>query len=143
MNWNQINTVLAPIDLEETDDVGLRLALQAATGAEGVHVLYVLPELEPSLVTQIDVQTRIATARQNLRAWLTEQGAPDSVRTHVTTGNAAAAIALLAETLSADLVILPSRGRKGLQRALLGSVAERAVRLSPCPVLVVKRSDST
>ncbi len=138
MNWNQIDTVIAPIDLEEADDAGLKLALQAASTPGGVHALYVLPELEPSLVTQIDLQTRTATARRNLRAWLEQQGAPDGVRTHIATGNPASAVALLAETVSADLVILPSKGRKRLQRALLGSVAERSVRLCPCPVLVLK-----
>jgi nucleotide-binding universal stress UspA family protein len=37
----------------------------------------------------------------------------------------------------ADVVVMGTRGRRGVARALLGSVAEKVVRLSPVPVLVV------
>jgi nucleotide-binding universal stress UspA family protein len=37
-----------------------------------------------------------------------------------------------------DLVVVGSHGRRGLPRALLGSVAEKIVRTAPCPVLVVR-----
>jgi nucleotide-binding universal stress UspA family protein len=139
MDWNQIKRVVAPIDLEDADPQGIRLALQAAVSADGVHVLYVLPEVEPSLLTQIDDGKRLSNARTALRTWLQEHGYPDEVRTHVRVGNAAPLIAMLAETVEAELVILPSHGRKGLRRALMGSVSERATRLCPCPVLVLKR----
>ena len=43
----------------------------------------------------------------------------------------------VAEEEHFDLVIMGSHGRTGLGHMLLGSVAERVVRLSPCPVLVV------
>jgi nucleotide-binding universal stress UspA family protein len=38
-----------------------------------------------------------------------------------------------------DLVLISTHGRRGLSHALLGSVAERVVRLSPVPVLVLRR----
>lgn len=41
---------------------------------------------------------------------------------------------------SADLVVVGSRGRLGVPRVLLGSVAERVIRLSPAPVLTVRSS---
>ena len=37
-----------------------------------------------------------------------------------------------------DLIIMGTQGRTGLQHVLLGSVAEKVVRLAPCPVLTVK-----
>jgi nucleotide-binding universal stress UspA family protein len=40
----------------------------------------------------------------------------------------------------ADLVVVGTHGRGGLNRLLLGSVAERVVRLAPCPVLTVRSS---
>jgi nucleotide-binding universal stress UspA family protein len=43
--------------------------------------------------------------------------------------------------ISADLVVVGSQGRRGLPRFVLGSVAERVVRLSPAPVLTVHPSD--
>lgn len=48
-----------------------------------------------------------------------------------------------AERGSADLIVIGSHGRKGLPRALLGSVAEKVVRLSKVPVLVVHGSDAS
>ena len=46
-------------------------------------------------------------------------------------------ILAVARARGADLVVVGSHGRKGLPRAVLGSTAERVVRLSPVPVLVV------
>ena len=43
-----------------------------------------------------------------------------------------------AAEIKADLIVMPSHGYKGAKRFLLGSVAERVVRLSPCPVLILK-----
>lgn len=52
--------------------------------------------------------------------------------------DAGEAISEHARSVGADLVIVGSHGRTGFKRVLLGSVAERVVRLSPCPVLVVR-----
>jgi universal stress protein A len=43
-----------------------------------------------------------------------------------------------AEDLPAELIVMGTRGLTGLKHAVLGSVAERVVRLAPCPVLTVK-----
>jgi nucleotide-binding universal stress UspA family protein len=44
-----------------------------------------------------------------------------------------------AEEWSADLIVMGTHGRSGVERALAGSVAERVIRLAPCPVLVSRR----
>jgi nucleotide-binding universal stress UspA family protein len=46
-------------------------------------------------------------------------------------------IVKVAEEKGADLLVMGSRGKGGLERALLGSQTERALRYSPCPVLIV------
>ena len=43
-----------------------------------------------------------------------------------------------AERIGADLIVMGTRGLSGLQQVVLGSVAERTVRMAPCPVLTVK-----
>ena len=53
-------------------------------------------------------------------------------------GHAADTIVRVARERSVDLIVMSTHGRTGLQHVLLGSVAEKVVRLSPCPVLTVK-----
>ncbi|HEY7816644.1 MAG TPA: universal stress protein, partial [Vicinamibacteria bacterium] len=48
----------------------------------------------------------------------------------------------LTRKIGADLIVIGSRGLGGLQRWLLGSVAERTVRRAPCPVLTVSANDA-
>ena len=52
------------------------------------------------------------------------------------------AINLAAEETEADLIVMGTRGLSGLKHAVLGSVAERVVRLAPCPVLTVKHPEA-
>jgi nucleotide-binding universal stress UspA family protein len=44
----------------------------------------------------------------------------------------------VADRVNADLIVMGTHGRRGVSRALLGSVAERVVRMSPVPVLSVR-----
>jgi nucleotide-binding universal stress UspA family protein len=43
-----------------------------------------------------------------------------------------------AKDQGADLIVMGTHGRTGLTHALMGSVAEKVVRLAPCPVLVTR-----
>jgi nucleotide-binding universal stress UspA family protein len=53
-------------------------------------------------------------------------------------GSPAAAIIHLAEQEGVDMIVMPTHGRTGLLRLLMGSVAEEVVRKAKCPVLTVK-----
>jgi nucleotide-binding universal stress UspA family protein len=53
-------------------------------------------------------------------------------------GGVAAEIVTLAEDIGAGLIVMGSRGRGGIRRALMGSVSESVVRHAHCPVLVVR-----
>jgi len=61
-----------------------------------------------------------------------------SVRAFVLSGRPADAIIETAQEKKADLIVLGSHGRTGVERLLMGSVAERVIVLASCPVLVVK-----
>jgi nucleotide-binding universal stress UspA family protein len=60
------------------------------------------------------------------------------VSTEVRTGNAAKEILEAARETNADLMVMGTRGRTGIAHIVMGSVAERVVRLAPCPVLTLK-----
>lgn len=59
---------------------------------------------------------------------------------HVLSSNAVSGITELASEVGADLIVLPTHGRTGIAKILIGSVAEAVVRLASCPVLVVRAS---
>jgi nucleotide-binding universal stress UspA family protein len=60
------------------------------------------------------------------------------VEAFVREGSPAETISDVASERGADLVVMGTRGLTGLRHVLLGSVAERTVRIAPCPVLTVK-----
>jgi nucleotide-binding universal stress UspA family protein len=70
-----------------------------------------------------------------------EEGALDGViiTAHEVIGEPSLAITQMAAELKSDLVILGTHGRRGLERLLLGSVAEAVSRECPCSVYVVRR----
>jgi len=57
-------------------------------------------------------------------------------------GPTAETIVRVARERGADLIVMGTHGRTGLQHVLLGSVAEKVVRLAPCPVLTVRRTEA-
>lgn len=136
------STVVIPTDFSDLSLEALKPALALAEGdASRLHVVSVLmPVVPPSpgiVWGTIDDQVRLTRVREALDEMLAEKGLSD-VNTHVVIGQPANTIAELADELDADLVIVTSHGRTGIVRAALGSVAERVVRLSKCPVLVLK-----
>jgi nucleotide-binding universal stress UspA family protein len=60
------------------------------------------------------------------------------VEAQVIEGNPAMEITKFAKEHDIDLIVVGTLGKSGIDRILLGSVAEKIVRLSNCPVLVIK-----
>lgn len=83
-----------------------------------------------------DACTRYLTARA---AELEQQGVSARWRV-MAPGDVALSITEAAEKDAADLIILTSHGRTGLGHALMGSVAEKVARHSPCPVMILRRA---
>ena len=110
--------------------------------AEEVHVVHVLPELaqsEPMVLWEAwESQKRHKHAEDELRKFLAGDRYV-GLALHVFVGDPGQEITALAERLGAELIVLPSHGRTGLKRLLIGSVAERVVRLAHCPVLVLRK----
>jgi nucleotide-binding universal stress UspA family protein len=104
--------------------------------------VHVLPTIEPndleSMWMTADPAAREAHTLQAMKERLAKQGV-SGVSTHVVFGEAGHAVADFAKAQNAELVVLPSHGRTGITRVLIGSTAERVVRLCHCPVLVLRK----
>ena len=139
--------ILVPTDLSEGAEFALDYACELATKLEAtIHLLHVIgvpslgvPELGVA-VTATVIDQLIAENQQAIDALA------DSRRNRVKigevllkTGDARDVIDATATLVHADLIVMGTHGRRGLSRALLGSVAETVVRSAPCPVLTVRR----
>jgi nucleotide-binding universal stress UspA family protein len=82
-----------------------------------------------------------ADVRKTLQEQLGQLRPPDpkiSVEHHLKEGEAVAEILRLAQESHCDLIVIGTHGWTGLNRLLMGSVAEEVVRKAPCPVLTVR-----
>jgi nucleotide-binding universal stress UspA family protein len=142
------DTILVPTDGSEHADAAIERALDLAEryGAT-LHALFVVdtsypyadfetPPVNWSAVTDaMEGQGEAATATVRERA--DERGV--SIETEVRQATSVHRMILdYADEHDVDLIVMGTRGRKGLDRYLLGSVTEKVVRLSDVPVLTVK-----
>jgi nucleotide-binding universal stress UspA family protein len=140
MTWFSNKTLVVPIDFSDLSAKALDEALLMADLPSKVHVVHVLnePDISNELALAVwDVESQIRKATQALYDRFKDQKY-QGVKMHVCDGDAGTQIAKYAEDISADLIVISSHGRRGFKRLLIGSVAERVVRLAHCPVLVVK-----
>ncbi|WP_437718256.1 universal stress protein [Sorangium sp. So ce448] len=147
--------VVVGIDFSEPSNRALDQALESACCRENaeVHGVYVEPEswVGVGLSRAPMVATKPEVALQQLQQRASERvsamgdkldgGRLKRVVVHFRRGDAAENIAQLAADLDADLVVVGSHGYRGLERLLLGSVAERVSRLARCPVWIVRPKD--
>lgn len=134
--------VLVPFDGSEGAAEVLHHASEIAYWADStIHVLYVADTNRDS-VTVVEGQTVDALAQEGedmveeATKTLDSLGVPSE--TDVVQGDPAPTIVEYAERYDYDLVVMPTHGREGLSRYLIGSVSEKVVRLSSVPVLTVR-----
>ena len=137
--------ILVPTDLSEGAAQALDYACELARTLDAeVHLLNVVgvpslgvPELGVALAaTMIDqLVVENQTALDDLvQTRCTARTGPAMVRS----GDPREVITRTAEEIGADLIVMGTHGRRGISRALLGSVAETVVRSAPCAVLTVR-----
>jgi nucleotide-binding universal stress UspA family protein len=143
MTWTSTKTVvLVPYDFSSPSAAGLEAARNFVADPSHVVALNVI-EPKPHISTLSDVgaherQEEVAETRQRLAAELAKRGF-GTYQSSVRVGPAAKTIVDEAERLGAELIVIPSHGRTGVERWFLGSVTEHVVRHADCPVLVLGR----
>jgi nucleotide-binding universal stress UspA family protein len=140
--------ILVPMDLDETTAVVLKLAEDLARDHGGkVYLLHVVEPSEHVLLQRkyhpwesgggdIAAARKTATAALEVTARQRLGATPWEVLTRV--GEPAETVLRVQKELAADLVVMGTHGSHGLSQLVLGSVAQRVVRNSPCPVLTVR-----
>jgi universal stress protein A len=124
-------------------------AWAVACGLAAVHraeltLVHVFPDLPPSPDVAVP---SVMEVWEEQRRWVTQElerrvanAVARGVRSRavVKMGPAAAGLVEAVNETGGDLLVVGTHGRTGLERVLLGSVAEQSVRAAPCPVLTVK-----
>lgn len=100
------------------------------TGVSGFGAGSISPEQYDELARQHRVEADAILADTTSRLGLT------SARTEVIEGAPGPAICDYAEAIGADVIVMGTRGRGGLRRAVLGSVSDHVIRHAPCSVLI-------
>jgi nucleotide-binding universal stress UspA family protein len=147
--------IVVGIDFSQISELALERAFEIAATTPGgePHVIHVPGGEGPKYWLDLQDDIRTVTAAEaadqlerHVRDRIAAFGQTHRERfsravTHLRTGTPAEEIAQLASDLQADLVVVGTHGRRALRRLLIGSVAEATVRLTRCPVLVVRPKD--
>lgn len=141
----RLRTILSPVDFSERSlqalDIAVSLARQFGADIILLHVKGTM--IPPSRYESANIRRLRREiwldGKRRLAALASKRVKPlVAVRHHVAQGSPYAVIVDFAAKARADLIVMPSEGRTGLRRVLIGSVTERVVRHAGCPVLVVR-----
>jgi nucleotide-binding universal stress UspA family protein len=143
-----VRRILVPVDFSENTPAVLEwaahLAEEHASAILLLHAFHLpveFQQLEGAYLPPdfwASVRTEAEASLGRYVAELEKRGI--EVESIVCEGYAATVIVDEAESRGADLIVIGTHGRSGLKHLVLGSIAERVVQKSPCPVLTVKAS---
>ena len=142
MSYFPKRSVVVPVDFSPESLAAVEVGRALVDSPQHLHVVHMLIDITPLEAGEvwgvIDPQARVEQVEKILREKLT---APQYQGIHmaVLLGEPAHGIANYAQEKRAELIVIPSHGRTGITRLLIGSVAERVVRLAHCPVLVLRK----
>ncbi len=138
---------LVPVDFSEDANQAVEYAIDLARtlGARVtlLHVIQLLPFGSGDMSVTVpgtyiqDLEAEITSRMQAFLERITAAGLEGGIV--VVHGVPFQEILETAKNQQVDLILMGTHGRTGLQYVLLGSVAEKVVRLAPCPVLVVRQ----
>ena len=107
---------------------------------DGVDVISVIPSLDEIArygAADKPDNVRLENCQQHIAQYLVEHG-HGPLSAHCLIGDPGTMIINYASDVKADLIVMPSHGRHGLKRLVLGSTTERVLRHTEIPVLVLR-----
>jgi nucleotide-binding universal stress UspA family protein len=143
----QIKTILFPTDFSQGARAAMDYAISLAKDYEAkLLLLYVIQDISiaewyiPSSISAADlVEDMQKSAAKEMEKWGNEAAQRvTSVERMVVRGVPFVEIIRTAKEKDADLIVIGTHGRTGIDHMLFGSTAEKVVRKSPCPVLTVR-----
>ena len=143
----RFNTILLATDFSETSRIAADYAMDLARSFDAhlvvLHVINEPVDLRGFYVPHISfeqLEKEIeAGAAQMLESFCREKlGETGNYETAITTGVPFEEILRTADERSADLIVIGTHGRTGLDHLIFGSTAERVVRSASCPVMTIR-----
>lgn len=134
--------ILVPTDFSEKSLQALEETIAFAEASSDVHVIHVLRPLEatePGVVWESVTDEKRKANVEKLFAEKFGGSEYKGLNFAIEMGDPTAEIIDYAEKQHIDLIVMPSRGRTGISRFFMGSIAERVIRFAHCPVLVLRQ----
>jgi nucleotide-binding universal stress UspA family protein len=147
MSTFTVKSILCPVDFSQSSELAAsRAAAVAETCNAALEFLYVSPLLtdigghqEVEIQKLQDMEQHIlSSSAASMEKFIKANAAGTNATGKVLPGNPAEVILQRAKETGADLIVIGTRGRKGFDNILFGSVAERIVRLATISVLVAR-----
>ncbi len=148
-----LNRILLAAYGSEGTEFATHTAIRLANSAEcELHLVYVervpgYPANAPISAQHLEWELREGAERAGLeRLWELDRNVRIAGGTvagaHLRIGEVAEEVVGLAEELEVDLIVVGTRGRSAIRRALMGSVSDSVVRHARCPVVVVRSQET-
>lgn len=145
----QLKKIVCALDLSEhSKPVAEYAAMLAKLSGASIVAVYAAPTLTqytgfhvPPNTIDSFVGEIVSGAEKAMSTFVAEHFVDVPVKAEVVVGYAAEEILALAENEKADLIVMGTHGRKGIDRILFGSVAEKVVKNSSLPVLTIRPAE--
>ncbi len=145
----ELKKIVCALDLsEQSEQVASHAVMLAKLSGASVTAVYAAPTLTqytgfhvpPNTIDNF-VGEIVSGAERSMADFVCRHFQDVDAKGVVVVGYAAEEILALAEAEKADLIVMGTRGRKGIDLILFGSVAEKVVKNAKCPVLTIRPND--
>lgn len=145
-----VSTIVVPVDFSEASPVLLRAALNVArTYSAEIHALHVYQDVFSvlsmrtfDLNKEVVENVMLQEIGEKFDQMLSDLPSDVPVRRVLRKGETAEEILDYVEECKADLIVIATNARSGIEQFFIGSITQRIVRYSSCPVLTFHALDA-